>query len=267
MKFLEKNGFLISDITESVVFTYVTKKEEWEDVLKLRLSAAHHAGRWIDLKDHKSMTDEHDKHARILICKVGEKVIGSCRMVFNEGSFDKSEYKNISKLPDFLWKGGFIETSRLCIDPEYRGANLFLLFLQHTGRIAAQSKYRYVIINGEDTLVPIYTRFGGIELGIRFFTKFMQKTALNLLYYDLNHVLYGKNVNPIAWHLLIKDLQKHLEKSKILKPNFIQKVYRARAIFFSKILINTFMASKIRKMLDRRSDELLSFKDTPPEEC
>ncbi len=149
------------------------------------------------------MTDEWDRHARHLICELNGKIIAAGRIVYNNGIRTRSEHVSYKvDVPEWLWKQGFVESSRVCTDPEYRGSELFVLMLQQIGRVIAQSGFRYLLMNCADSLVPIYKKTVGVRsLGHRFYTPFMKDKALNLLYLDIRWLHLGFNFNPTTWRL------------------------------------------------------------------
>jgi hypothetical protein len=249
---LRQNGFLLSQMDESLHFSYVSNKAQFEEILKLRMTAAHAEGRWVDTHDHTQFTDEFDKFSRHLFCKVGNRVVGSARVVFNDGLADRCEHKRYATIPEFLWRGGFIECSRLCTNTEFRGANIFVLVIQHLGRIVSQSNCRYVLLNCEDSLVPIYKRFGGKPLGMKFNTPYMKEKTLNLMYFDLHRIFYGKDLGPIAWFLVWKDVQAFLESRGIISISRWNRFRVFMLTHISKLFVNTFIAKTTRKLLSQR---------------
>jgi len=262
---LKENGFLVPPLVSSAVFSYVSSEEEWHQVLKLRLRAAQKAGRWIGETDHTKLTDNFDKYSRHIICKVENKIVASSRMVFNNSIIDRVEHGKIFDVPQALWDGGFVEVSRLNTDPDYRGSDLFLGFLQHGARIAGQQNLRYVLLNCEDSLVPIYQRYGALPLGVKFTTEIMQNKTLNLMMADLKNLYVGNGIGAAGWYLVWREVYEFLKSSGFVRPSMSQK-------FKTKVLENIgdlyfwFYNNKNTKdSMNKRKSILESFRENEAE--
>lgn len=220
---LKESGFLIPEMDPILAITYVSNEAEWREVLDLRLLAAQKGGRWIGETDPHKLTDEYDKFARQLVCKIGNRIVAAGRIVFNDGNREQAEHNNITKIPNFLWRSGFVELSRVCTHPFYRGSTVFHNMTQHLGRITFESGYDYFLINCEDNLIPIYERIGAKKLGVRFFTSFMKETALNLMLFDIKHNFLGRG-NPLMWEFVFRDYYEFAKKRGMLKPSLFDIV-------------------------------------------
>ena len=145
------------------------------------------------------MEDKYDNYARHLMAYCGSELVSAGRLVFNNGNKLRSEHTGYGvELPNFLWKGGFLEISRLVVEKDFRGADIFLGMMAEFAIIAAQNNIKYLVLNCVDSLVPVYQKFGAKKLGKKFYTEFMEDQALNLLYIDINQSISGK-MNFVAW--------------------------------------------------------------------
>lgn len=201
IKGLRENGFLVADLEKAFLFRYAQTAEEMEQILKLRLVAAKGEGRWLDTEDHTVMRDQWDAFARQIYCEVNGKVVAASRIVFNNGLRERSEHVNYKvNIPEWMWEAGFVEGSRVCTDPAFRGTDVFSRMVQQMSHIVSQSGHRYLLMNCVDNLVPVYRKIVGvITLGEKFHTPFMQKDALNLLYVDVRTLQIGTNVKYQSW--------------------------------------------------------------------
>jgi hypothetical protein len=220
---LKDSGFLIPEMERILAITYVSNEAEWREVLDLRLLAAQKVGRWIGETDPYKLTDKYDKFARQLVCKIGDRIIAAGRIVFNDGNREQSEHNDITELPEYLWKSGFVELSRVCTHPFYRGSTVFHNMTQHLGRITFEAGFDYFLINCEDNLIPIYERIGAKPLGVRFFTPFMKETGLNLMLFDIKHNFLGRG-NPLMWEFVFRDYYEFAKKRGMLKPSLFDRV-------------------------------------------
>lgn len=253
---LKENGFLLPELSPVLQFSYVNNDQEWNEVLKLRLRAAQKAGRWIGETDHNKLQDEYDQFARHVICKLHNKIVGAGRIVFNNKDKHRVEHHKYMEIPRKIWDAGFIETSRVCTDPDYRGASIFVGFLHHGARVAVQAGIPYVIMNCEDSLVPIYCRYGASEMGIQFYTPFMKDKRLNILVCKPSDFLGGKDVGPLYWYVAWRDLRNHLEKNGFLKLTITSKI-RTVLYLLIGMAFSPFLAElQIRKEFRKRESAL-----------
>jgi hypothetical protein len=201
IKELGDKGFSVADLERAFLFRCANQPAQFDGILRLRLEAAQRDGRWVGETDLAKMRDPWDKHARQLYCEVNSRVVAAARIVFNNGLHERSEHVSYgAELPAWLWEAGFVEGSRLCTHPDFRGAELFFHVIRHVSRIVTQSGYRYLVLNCVDGLVPIYKRTVGVfSLNQRFHTPFMQDRALNLLCVDLRAMQIGANFMPSTW--------------------------------------------------------------------
>jgi hypothetical protein len=257
---LKENGFYVSDLRSVVHASYVTCEMEWQNLLKLRLAGAHGEGRWIGETDATKMIDEYDRYARQLICKIGDRIVGSGRIVFNDGDFDRTEHGKKAKIPDYLWKDGFTEVSRVTTDPNFRGVDIFITVVQNMARMVFQSGTRYTLMNCETSLVRIYERIGGKQLGTTFYTEYMQDKALNLMLFDTSQFIFGKGVSFIYWYYCWHDIYRHLFKNGFIRPTLAQRIrvnlYTILGImgmnFFAKKKLDRLWNSRMKVISEKR---------------
>jgi hypothetical protein len=199
IKELKNEKFIVGSIRKIVKYTYRKDESDFEKILDLRLAGAQSEGRWKDTTDSTVMKDKYDDYARHIMAYCGSELVSAGRIVFNNGNKLRCEHDGYGvELPNYLWKSGFLEISRLVVDKGFRGADIFLGMLAEFAIIAGQNNVRYLILNCVDELVPVYEKFGAQRLNLRFHTEFMQDRALNLLCLDVNDSITGK-MNFVAW--------------------------------------------------------------------
>jgi len=227
IKALRDHGFLVADLEKAFLFKYAQTPEEIEKILKLRLIAAKGEGRWLDTEDFNVMRDKWDPYARQIYCEVNGKMVASSRIVFNNGLKERSEHVSYNvDIPSWLWEEGFVEGSRVCTDPEFRGSDVFTRMAQQMCHIVTQSGHRYLLMNCVDSLVPIYKKMiGVVSLNQRFNTPFMQKDALNLLYIDMRAAQIGTNVKLQSW-AVNSPVGSHAIKRGHIKLNGFERTLR-----------------------------------------
>ncbi|MEZ4749468.1 MAG: hypothetical protein R3B54_02220 [Bdellovibrionota bacterium] len=225
---LRDYGFLVADLEKAFLFKSAQSPEEFENILKLRLKAAKAEGRWLDTEDFTLMKDPWDRHSRQVYCEVNGRIVSAARVVFNNGLAERSEHVSYGvEIPEWLWKEGFVEGSRVCTDPDFRGTDVFFKMLQQLSHIVTQSGHRYAVMNCVDGLVPVYKKMLGVEsLEQRFHTRFMQKDALNLLYIDFRALQVGVNSKVQTW-AVNAPIGDHVIEQGQLKLFWWEKLIRA----------------------------------------
>ncbi|MCB0404656.1 MAG: hypothetical protein KDD51_07695 [Bdellovibrionales bacterium] len=225
---LRDYGFLVADLEKAFLFKSAQTPEEFESILKLRLKAAKVEGRWLDTEDFTLMRDPWDRHSRQVYCEVNGRIVSAARVVFNNGLPERSEHVSYGvEIPEWLWKEGFVEGSRVCTDPDFRGTDVFFKMLQQLSHIVTQSGHRFAVMNCVDGLVPVYKKMLGVEaLDQRFHTRFMQEDALNLLYIDFRALQVGVNRKVQTW-AVNAPIGDHVIEQGQLKLFWWEKLIRA----------------------------------------
>jgi hypothetical protein len=206
IEMLRDNGFAVSgDVTQVTRLQYISTLKQWSSYLSLRLMAQQREGRWIGETDNMKTVDPYDKYARHMMLSIGKNIVGIGRVVFHD-TLESAEHFTRVKIPDFIANEKFVEASRFATHPSYRNANIFAILLKNAARIALNNGAPYILANCEDSLVPIYMRVGAKPLGLKFHTPFMEKKALNLMYFDLPNLCQAKGMNFIYWYHVLRDL-------------------------------------------------------------
>ena len=259
---LREHGFAVEGIEHAIRFSYPQSKADMDDILSLRLVAAKEAGRWVGCNDPQVMIDAYDGNSRHLIARVGDNVVASARVVFNDGQRERSEHSSYGiDIPEWLWKKGFIECSRVCTHPDYRGSDLFLAILRHLGRITIQTGHSHMVLNCVDSLVPIYERVGAKSLGNRFTTPFMGANHLNLLYIDIYKSQVGSGLNPSNWNVVARSISDYLLRRGDLKIGRVDRFIRSVWKVWGVIALKRFFSMRREKALAGREAVLDALKD------
>ncbi|MFR9752372.1 GNAT family N-acetyltransferase [Nocardia sp. 004] len=146
----------------------VSNRHEFESALELRLVGNRHFGRLTDVEDSWELVDRFDAVSINFVCRLGDKPVGTARLVLNNGDRDLSELEEVTKgLPTWLWEAGFVEISRLSIHPDYRSSGIFPILVGAMGRVALSTGARYAVMDCTDKLLPLYERrLHAVPLGI-----------------------------------------------------------------------------------------------------
>lgn len=159
--------------------------------------------------DPLKLKDRFDAHSLIMTVKVMGRIVGTGRLIFNNGDRRLSEVAQFSDLEPKYWQGGFVEASRFATNENFRRGDIFLLLVYLTYKIAHQSHQRYVIVECEENLVPLYTKLGARPMN-RTVTHPMEGLTLHLVVFDVAEVTAGKIASKLNWFLLWAPAVNHL---------------------------------------------------------
>ncbi|MFE6162214.1 GNAT family N-acetyltransferase [Streptomyces sp. NPDC056486] len=164
---LRDAGVRPSRVTKYLTVQTVSDTASFRQALDVRLVGNRRFGRLADVDDGTEVADHLDPHAVNFICLLGDKALGTGRVVVNSGSRALSEIENeTTGLPVHIWRGGFVEVSRLAIHPDYRGAGVVVALFREVARLAFHLDCRYLVLDAIEKLVPVYQKIGAQRLPI-----------------------------------------------------------------------------------------------------
>jgi len=197
---LSKMGFRTLRISSNLNFDYINSKEEMNELLNLRLAA--YSADNPNLKKLKpaDMLDKFDAYSRIFYCRSHGKMIASGRTTFINNDPSRSEIisKYDMKLPQNIFNKSLIETTKICILPEYRETDLFIEIMKQGLLIALQTGHKYIIGLSMDEQLATYKRMGFNTLGVSCFYK-EHSVKINVIHIDLKEFKKGNSVSPIIF--------------------------------------------------------------------
>lgn len=200
---LEGLGYPVPEFEYASRFGLAHTPAEIRDMLALRLLAyrSRPGANLAGVTEPEQMRDAFDDHSLILSVHVGNKPVGTGRIVFNDGDPRKTEIGRFVDLPKWLWDGGFVECSRVATSPGIRRRDVFSTISRHTLRIAYQTGVRYILADCEAHLLEPYKRRGAQELGLTFVHPLEGKT-LHVIYSDVDAILAALERQEISWKTL-----------------------------------------------------------------
>jgi GNAT superfamily N-acetyltransferase len=142
------------------------------------------------VRDTSLLADNLDPYSVIIVCTLGDKAVGTGRVVINGGDRSRSECERErpAGIPPWLWEGGFVEASRFAVCPEYRTSGIMTKLLREVGRISLRTRARYIVLECIDKLIPMYQRVGAESLDLARAHPY-GKDRLTLMYVDLQKSL------------------------------------------------------------------------------
>lgn len=194
-------------------FDFAHTKDDIKEALALRLDAYKNkpGSKLTEVTDPAVMRDTFDDHALLLTIKLANKIIGTTRLVLNDGDRTRTEIGQAVKLPDWLWNAGFVELSRSATLETLRGRDVFAALRQQALRVAYQCGFKYMLADCEAHLLDPYKRRGAQELGIEFVHPLEGKT-LHVLYYDIPAIIRGEVGEPTVWPKFWKPVADFLKR-------------------------------------------------------
>lgn len=183
---LEKLSMSPRNLDSIRQFGFVCTKEDFDEVLKLRYEA-HRSKPNCEFPEGFSpamMEDSFDHSSLIFKVSVGLRLIGSVRLVLNNGDLSLSEVAQYISIPDWMRKDGFAEISRMVTTPDFQGMDVFELLSAHLFRTSFQCGIRYLLSDCEEHLLGAYKKGGAKEL-FKTFVHPIEGKVLHVIYYDL----------------------------------------------------------------------------------
>jgi predicted N-acetyltransferase YhbS len=158
---LREEGFVVGSVERAMTYDYASLPNDYEEILRLRLTAHQHEGRHKDLTE-ADVASPYDAFGRHFTCRFGRRIVAYVRLLFVEKDASRSQYVSLGghEVPAWLWEEGFVEAGAGAVDPEFKRAGLFLPLMQHAIRVARQSGYRYVLGAADDELLAMYREMG-----------------------------------------------------------------------------------------------------------
>jgi N-acyl-L-homoserine lactone synthetase len=125
---------------------YISCREDYERVLRLRFDAYRHAGKLHPDVKLKQMSDEFDARSAIVVARKENQIVGSVRVIFH-GAQDPLSYGRYfpEPLAGLPTREEYAEASRLCIDRKYRGQGLFEILAEEMATATARRGRRYIV--------------------------------------------------------------------------------------------------------------------------
>lgn len=246
---LRKAEFEIDGIEKGLAFKYVETEQDWQEVLELRFKAYKAVGKFGSAKTAADMTDEYDNYARQLICKNNGKIIACLRIVFVNGDLRRSEHYRLGiKIPEYLGTH-FTEASRAATDPEYRGSDVFVNLLRHSGRVTYQAGSRFMIMNCNDNMWKTYQRAGCKKTGV-LFDAFGTK-GCHLLYKDVIEGFNGFGGGFLGWHIVSYPMAVYLNRRKNRIPFVTKSILLMHRI--AKPVVRYFLKRRVKRRTWRQN--------------
>jgi len=218
---LRDEGFRPTSLTKGVTYGYIRTKDEFLEVLRLRLEANRVAEKVPDHYTPDDMADRFDSLSRILVGKAQGKIVSAVRLTFIE-QHEQFELEEFVELPDALpQKNQVVECGRALTHPEYQRGNLYFSLIQHIVISALLAKRHFALLCTTEELVPFYKSVGCQVAGISYVHPLYPSKKQHLVYIDIPAALSGKNVNPMLWNIVWRDVAKYVDEHALWKDGVL----------------------------------------------
>ena len=211
---LRAQQFAMDAFSAGFSFTYVRSQEDYQGVVALREKAYRETLADPLLAKEISWGDPLDARARILIARHRGAIVASSRLLFPEQD-ETLEHESFCAMPKNLpARRLLLESSRVCIDPGYRAADLLKSVFQHLIVTGAQSGRRYVLGNCHSRLLKTYQRTGSQPLGTTYVHP-NDGSVHHLILLDGFETVAGRSLSFLVWCGLVAPILPLLRQYKI----------------------------------------------------
>jgi predicted GNAT family N-acyltransferase len=195
-----ESGFDQSDVVGTIEYSVVRTEEDYREVLNLRHLAYLADNKIASSASVHDVSDIHDSHARILICKFRGKTIATARLTFHEVGDITEHEEFVAWGSNFPRRDESVEVTRACTHPDFRRTGLFFALLRYVAITATQAGRIWVVTSSTEDLVPMYQYVGLRDMGLRYNHPDLNHLKHAILIGSMLDGLSGRSVGPIAWN-------------------------------------------------------------------
>lgn len=212
------SGFKIESIALGTEFYFLKSNEDYQKVLELRRIAHKHAGNVRDEAVPEEMGDINDARSRIIVGKIGEQVVATARLRYNEIDAPLEHEAHMDLPADFPRRDQIVEISRAATHPDYRQSDLFVALWIHMSTYGLQKQRPYVLIGSHPALVKFYQKCGFKSTGHSHGEE-MWTVKQHVMICNFHEAVMGKNTHPLYWNQMYRPIVKGAIEAGILSPN------------------------------------------------
>ncbi len=233
---LRAAGLAPNTVALGVDFYNLKSEQDYFEVLELRRMAHELDGNLRESVSALEMGNIDDARARIVVGKFHGKVVATARIRYNEldEPLEHEAYVNWPK--ELPRRDQIIEVSRVATHPDFRRDNLLAALFRFTCHNCVQPERPYMVMSCLDRMVPFYRKIGFRTTGLRHTEPIWKDDrVLNVMMSDITDMVLGRDVNPIYWNLIWKELAFLLIEQQSVTPSGMDKVrlmlYKAMSPF------------------------------------
>ena len=205
--------FKVHEISNTFRFRYLKTKEEYEEVLNLRLQAYLQAGKLKEDVTRDQLIAPLDKISRILVAYHGKKMVASVALSFPDSEHEQLDTERALSggyPPGMPKKTDLIEVARLCTHPNYRRGDLLLRMFEQMYKVFAFSDRNYILTSTDNKLWNIYKKLGFRKTGHTYLHPYLEGIEHSLIIVKRGAGTHSYKLNPLAWNYLYRNMTNHV---------------------------------------------------------
>ena len=218
---LRESGFDKTGIAGSIEFSVVRTEEDYREVLNLRHLAYLADNKIASAASVHDVSDIHDSHARILMCKFRGKTIATARLTFHEVGDTTEHEEFLAWGSDFPRREESVEVTRACTHPDFRRTGLFFALLRYVAITATQAGRMWVVTSSTEDLVPMYQYIGLRDIGLRYSHPELNDLKHAVLIGSMLDGLSGRSVGPTAWNQIWRHALPYMSNSNSISQDTV----------------------------------------------
>ncbi len=222
---LRSEGLAPKSVSLGVDFYILKSEQDYLEVLELRRLSHSLDG---NLKFEVSafdMGDINDARARIVVGKYRGKVVATARVRYNELDEPLEHEAHVVWPKELPRRDQIIEVSRVATHPDYRRNDLLAALFRFSCQNCVQPERPWVVVSCLDHMVPFYKKIGFHQTGLRHTEPIWKDDrVLNIMIVNISEMVLGRDVNPLYWNMLWKDLADLLMEQQAVTPTGLDKV-------------------------------------------
>lgn len=212
-------------VSLGIDFYNLKSEEDYLEVLELRLLSHSMDGNLKHPVEAVAMGDIDDARARIVVGKYRGKVVATARVRYNELDEPLEHEAHVTWPRELPRRDQIIEVSRVATHPDYRKNDLLAALFRFSCQNCIQPERPWVVVSCLDHMVPFYKKIGFEATGLRHTEPIWKDDRiLNVMIVNISEMVLGRNVNPLYWNMLWKDLANLLIDQQAVTPTGMDKV-------------------------------------------
>jgi hypothetical protein len=218
-------GLAPKSLSLGVDFYNLKSEDDYVEVLELRKLAHTLDGNLKSSITAAEMGDIDDARARIVVGKYHGKIVSTARIRYNELDEPLEHESHVAWPKELPRRDQIIEVSRVATHPAFRRNNLLAALFRFTCHNIIQPERPWLVMSCLDQMVPYYQKIGFRKTGLRHTEPiWKEEKVLNVMIVNINEMVLGRNVNPIYWNLIWKELAVLLIEQQAVTPTGMDKV-------------------------------------------
>lgn len=230
---LKESGFGSFAPNQAFQYSFASSALDYSNVLELRHLAYNAEGKLRPEQTVEDMSDVFDARSRILVCRKGDRIVGTARLTFHEHSDTLEHEQYLSWPADLPRRDETVEVTRLCAHPDFQGAGMFFSLLRFCVITAVQARRNWVVSSAASDMVPMYEAVGLKCTRLSFDHPAYNDLKHHVMVGNIQDAMLGRSSNALMWNLVWKDAFAFMSDHQYIDIDAVARVrlalYRAIA--------------------------------------